>query len=414
MAGKIDKAHTHFLRAVDSKEWELWTFSESKLSANKRAHFVRRLTTPSEVPGEIVVALPAEYTFTFPAWLATSDRAVIPEILHLQLEKRGLLSKNSGDSIADYRVIETRDNQTLAMATILQPDFPKELAFERVKRFEPSAYTFALPQDRLIIWREQGRLTVAATRGKEPITVQILGDSELSETAALELKCIAFQLEAQRLCERFLGITLWGEFTLDECERLQRCLGLKVTRDAVPPPSLPQIRSKLLPPEVFHLHERRRRRRRIRAGIGWLAAIYVLGVLGLIGYIYWQRDVAHDLRRHLQEQEPTVAAIQETAERWRRVELAVDPKIYPVEVLYQVAGLLPHDGLRLTALEMQNGKVVIRGEASTSPAAFKFAEDIKAKPDLGMFTWQMPSPILRPDGRAEFTIEGDPKIAKID
>jgi hypothetical protein len=408
MAGKIDKSHTHLLRTVDGKEWELWTFSD-----NRGAHFVRRLSAPSEVPGEMVVALPAEYTFTFPAWLATSDRTLVPEILHLQLEKRGLLRKNSGNSVVDYRVIETRDNQTLAIATILQPEFPKELAFERVKRFEPSAYTLALPQDRLVIWREQGRLTVAATRGRDPVTVQVLGDSELSETAALELKCIAFQLEAQHLCERFLGITLWGEFTIEESERLQRHLGLKVTRDAVPPPNLPQIRSKLLPPEVSNLHERRRRRRRIRSGIIWLAAIYAIGVLGLIGYIFWERHVADQLRRHIEEQAPTVAAIQGTAEAWSKVEQAVNPKLYPVEVLYQVAGLLPHDGLRLTAVEIHNGKVAIRGEASTSPAVFKLAEDIKAKPDLRMFTWQMASPILRPDGRAEFTIEGIPKIAKI-
>jgi hypothetical protein len=408
MAGKIDKSHTHFLRAVDGKEWELWSFSE-----NKRGNFVRRLSTPSEVQGEMVVSLPAEYTFTFPAWLATSDRAVIPEILHLQLEKRGLLNKNSGESIVDYRVIETRENQTLAIATVLQPEFPKELAFERVKRFEPSAYAFVLPQDRLIIWREQGRLTVAATRGCDAVAVQVLGDRELSETAALELKCIAFQLEAQRFCERFLGITLWGEFTVEESERLQRHLGLKVTRDAVPPPDLPKVRSKLLPPEVSFLHERRRRRRRIRSAISLLAAIYVLGVLGLIGSIYWQRRVADDLRQHILAQSPTVSAIQGTAERWLQVELAVNPKLYPVEVLYQVAALLPHDGLRLTGIDIQNGKVAIRGEASTSPAAFKFAEDIKAKPDLKMFSWQMASPILRPDGRAEFTIEGDPKIAKI-
>jgi hypothetical protein len=408
MAGKIDKARTHFLRAVDGKEWELWDFAE-----NKRANFVRRLTNPSEVQGEMVVSLPAEYTFTFPAWLATSDRAVIPEILHLQLEKRGLLTKNSGDSIVDYRVLETRDSQTLAIATILQPEFPKELAFERVKRFEPSAYTFALPQDRLIIWREQSRLTVAATRGPDAITVQVLGDKELSETAALELKCIAFQLEALHLCERFLGITLWGEFTVEESERLQRHLGLKVTRDAVPPPNLPKIRSKLLPPEVSYLHEKRRRRRRIRSGIAWLAALYVLGVLGLIGYIYWQGHVANDLRQNIRQQTPTVSAIQETAERWRQIELAVNPKLYPIEVLFQVAALLPPDGLRLTALEIQNGKVAIHGEASTSPAAFKFAEDIKAKPELQMFIWQMTSPILRPDGRAEFTIQGDPKVAKI-
>ena len=294
MAGKIDKSHTQFLRAVDGEEWEHWTFTE-----NKPAHFVRRLSTPSAVAGQIVVSLPAEYTFTFPAWLATGDRAVIPEILHLQLEKRGLLSKNSGASAVDYRVIETRENQSLAIATILQPDFPKELAFERIKRFEPSAYTFDLPQDRLVIWREQGRLTVAATRGREPVTVQVLGDSELSESAALELKCIALQLGAQGLCEKFLGVTLWGEFTLEESERLQRQLGLKVTRDAVPPPNLPQIRSKLLPPEVYDLHEKRRRRQRIRSGIGWLAAVYALGVLGLIGYIYWQRQVANDLRRQI-------------------------------------------------------------------------------------------------------------------
>ena len=121
----------------------------------------------------------------------------------------------------DYRVIETRDNQTLAIATILQPEFPKELAIERVSRFEPSAYTFALPQDRLVIWREKGRLAVAATRGRDPVTVQVLGDRELSDTAALELKCIAFQLETQCLCERFLGITLWGEFSVEESDRLQ-------------------------------------------------------------------------------------------------------------------------------------------------------------------------------------------------
>jgi hypothetical protein len=189
---------------------------------------------------------------------------------------------------------------------------------------------------------------------------------------------------------------------------------LNVTHDAVPPPSLPAMRSKLLPPEVFSLHARKRRRRQIRSGIGLLAAVYILGVLGLVGYIYWQRFVADNLRRHIQDQAPTVAAIQGTAERWRQVEWAVNPKLYPVELLYQISTLLPPDGLRLTAVEIQKGNVVVRGEASTAPAAFKFAEDIKAKPELQMFNWHMPSPTLRPDGRAEFTIEGDPKFAKID
>jgi hypothetical protein len=409
MAGKIDKSQSYFLRAVDGEEWELWTFSEGK-----GPQFVRRLPAAAEAPRNTVVALPTTQTVTFPAWVATTDREAIPEILHLQLEKRGLLSKNGNESQMHYRVIETQGNRALAVATVLQPDFPAELTFERASRFEPSVYTFALPQDRLIIWREKGRLAVAATRGREPVIAQVLGDRELSDTAVAELKCIALQLQLQGLCSNLLGVHLFGNFRAEETERLQNVLGLRVTSDTVPPPNLPAARSRLLPSEVAVLHAKKRRRSRIWFGIGVLAALYVLGLAAFAGYLYWQKRVAADLQKRIRRQAPTVAAIQKTAERWRQVELAVNPKLYPVEVLYQISSLLPPDGMRLTGLEVEKGKITIRGEASTAPAAFKFSEDIKAKPELQMFNWQMPSPTLRPDGRAEFAIEGDPKFAKTD
>jgi hypothetical protein len=409
MAGKIDKSQSYFLRAVDGEEWELWTFSEGK-----GPQFVRRLPAAAEAPRNTVVALPTTQTVTFPAWVATTDREAIPEILHLQLEKRGLLSKNGNESQMHYRVIETQGNRALAVATVLQPDFPAELTFERASRFEPSVYTFALPQDRLIIWREKGRLAVAATRGREPVIAQVLGDRELSDTAVAELKCIALQLQLQGLCSNLLGVHLFGNFRAEETERLQNVLGLRVTSDTVPPPNLPAARSRLLPSEVAVLHAKKRRRSRIWFGIGVLAALYVLGLAAFAGYLYWQKRVAANLQKRIRQQAPTVAAIQKTAERWRQVELAVNPKLFPVELLYQISSLLPPDGMRLTGLEVEKGKITIRGEASTAPAAFKFSEDIKAKPELQMFNWQMPSPTLRPDGRAEFAIEGDPKFAKTD
>ena len=409
MAGKIEKSQSYFLRAVDGEEWELWAFSEGK-----RPQFVRRLPAPAEVPGNTIVALPAQQTVTFPAWIATIDDKVIPEILHLQLEKRGLLSKNGSGSLMDYRIIETRDNRALTVATVLQPDFPEELTFERASRFEPSVYTYALPQDRLVIWRERGRLAVAATRGKEPLIAQVLGDRELSETAVTELKCILLQLQLQGFCSTILGVHLWGNFSAEEADRLQKMLGLRVTYDPVPPPNLPAVRSSLLPPEVSILHAKRRRRSQVWSSVGLVAALYLLGITAFAGYLYWQKQVAGKLREQIEKQAPTVAAIQKTAEQWRQVEEAVNPALYPVEVLYQVSGLLPPDGMRLTSFEVEKGKVTLRGEASTAPAAFKFAEDIKAKPELQIFNWQMPSPTLRPDGRAEFAIEGDPKFAKTD
>jgi hypothetical protein len=408
MAGTVGKSQNYFLRAAGD-EWELWSFPEAK-----PAQFLRRLEKPGEVPGEAIVSLPAQRTISFPAWLGTGDRALIAGMLQLQLEQRGLVGRNNGAAGMDFRVVESRDNQTLAVATILQSEFPEELTFERAKRFEPSALTLPLPQDRLVIWREKQHLVVSATRGPDPVIYQVLGDREITEAVALELKCITIQLEAERLCERLQGVTLWGDFTSEEVDRLKSALGLSVARDAMPPPVLPKDRSTLLPAGVAALHARKRRRGRIRGLILAVAALYILLVAALGACIAWQTFAIRNLQRELTGQNPTVSAIEETADRWRRVEWAVNPKLFPVELLFQISGLLPPDGLRLTGMDLEKGKVMIKGEASTAPGAFKFAEDIKANPELLMFTWQMASPTLRPDGRAEFTIEGDPKNAKIE
>jgi hypothetical protein len=405
MAGEV----SYLLRPVDEEGWELWSFAE-----NKRATFVRRLANASDAPGETIVALPVRQTLSFPTWLATGDKTLVPEMLRLQLEQRGLLGKQNNGSSLEVRIIENHENESLAIASVLQPGFPKELTFERAVRFEPAPFTFALPQDRLIVWRENGRLAMAVTRGQNAVHFQGLSDRDLSEAIVREIKCALLQLEASRVCGRLRGATLWGNFSDDEVNRLQRVTGLKAHRDAVPPPILPAVASKLVPPEVEVLHGRKRRRKQIRLAVLAILSLYFLGVLALVAHLGWLRMEAGWIRQRLDGQKPTVAAIQSTADRWRRVEWAVNPKIYAVELLNQVAALLPPDGLRLTDFELQKGKVSIRGEASTAPAAFKFAEDIKAAPDLQMFDWQMPSPQLRPDGRANFTIEGDPKVAKID
>jgi hypothetical protein len=257
-------------------------------------------------------------------------------------------------------------------------------------------------------------LVVSATRGPDPIIYQVLGNREITEAVALELKCITIQLESEHLCEQLQGVTLWGDFAPEEVNRVKNSLGVSVALEAMPAPVLPKDRSTLLPASVAALHARKRRRMRIRTLFLGVAALYVLLVAALGACIAWQTYTIRNLQSELAGQNPTVSAIQQTADRWRRVEWAVNPKLFPVELLFQISGLLPPDGLRLTGMDLEKGKVIIKGEASTAPGAFKFAEDIKANPDLQMFNWQMASPTLRPDGRAEFTIEGDPKNAKIE
>ena len=404
-----DRSQRSFVRCTPAEDWELWTFSNTK-----RAQFVRRIKRPADAPGETIVGLPVRQTATVASWVATSDRSLVPEILELQLEQQGLTQRNGKRSAPDIRVLETQADKSLALATVLLPELDPELAFESAVQFEQAGFTLPLPQDRLCIWREQGRLATAVTRGRNPVHLQILGETEIGPEMIHEVRCVLLHLEAQRLCQALLGIVLWGDFSDEEIERLQKGLEMRVSRESLPPPTFPTTPSKLLPTEVELLHARRRRRRRTQRLLLAAAAVYLAAIAGLVGYIAWQKFQLSQLRNQLAAELPTVQAIQATADEWKKVEWAVDPQLYPVEILHQIATLIPAQGLRLTAFEIAKGKLSIRGESSGAAAAFKLAEDIKASPKLKLFRWQMRSPSLRPDGRAEFTIEGDPKIAKID
>jgi hypothetical protein len=407
MAGKIERGQVSLVRCMNGS-WELWNFP-----ASKRAQFVRRIDSPKAVAGHIVVALPLRQTVSYATWVPTVDRQVVPEMVQLQLEKRGLVQRQS-DSSLDVRILEVQEERSLALAIVLLPELAPELAIENAVRFEPEPFTLPLPQDRLVVWRERQRLAVTISRGRDPIHFQVLSAEEVSDESVNEIRCILLQLESQHMINDLLGLAIWGDFTDDEVERLQQGLALKTFRESVPPPSLPATPSRLVPPQVSVLHEKARRRRRVRRFIALAAGAYLLGILAFIAYIFWQQNRITQLQNQLSAELPTVSAVQGTADQWRKVEWAVDPKLYAVELLHQVADLLPAQGMRLTSFQIEKGKVIIHGEASTAAAAFKFNEDIKQNAALKLFRWDMKSPSLRPDGRAEFIIEGEPTVAKVE
>jgi hypothetical protein len=408
MAGKVERGQISLVRCMNGN-WELWNFP-----ASRRAQFVRRIESPKSVGGQVVVALPLRQTVSYATWVPTVDKQVVPEMVQLQLEKRGLVQRQSIASSLDVRILEVQEERSLVLATVLLPDLAPELAVENAVRFEPEPFTLPLPQDRLMVWRERQRLAVTISRGRDPIHFQVLSAEEVSDESVNEIRCILLQLESQHMINELLGLAIWGDFTDEEVERLQHGLALKTFRESLPPPSLPATPSKLLPLQVSVLHEKARRRRRIRRIIAAAVGVYLLGILTIIGYIFWQQNRIAQLQDQLDAERPTVTAIQGTADQWHKVEWAVDPKLYAVELLHQVADLLPPQGMRLTAFQIEKGKLILRGEASTAAAAFKFDEDIKQNAALKLFRWDMKSPSLRPDGRAEFIIEGEPSVAKVE
>src|ERR1700752_4717713 len=99
MAGKKEHGQLSLVRFVNGN-WELWNFP-----ASRRAQFVRRIESPKSVGGQVVVALPLRQTVSYATWVPTVDKQVVPEMVQLQLEKRGLVQRQSIASSLDVRVL---------------------------------------------------------------------------------------------------------------------------------------------------------------------------------------------------------------------------------------------------------------------------------------------------------------------
>src|SRR3984893_11809733 len=300
-----DRSQRSFVRCTPAEDWELWTFSNTK-----RPQFIRQIKRPAAAPGRVIVGLPVTQTVATATCVATGDRALVPEIVELQLEQQGLIQRNGKRSAPDIRVLETQADKSLALATVLLPDLDQELAFESAVQFEPAGFTLPLPQDRLCIWREQGRIATAVTRGRNPVHLQIVGETEIGPEMIHEVRCALLHLEAQRLCGTLLGIVLWGDFSDEEVHQWQKGLELRVSRESLPPPTFPATPSKLLPSEVGVLHARRARRRRIQRVLLAAAAVYPGAIGGLGGSFGWEKFQVSQTRRQLGAAFPAVQEAQ--------------------------------------------------------------------------------------------------------
>jgi hypothetical protein len=89
---------------------------------------------------------------------------------------------------------------------------------------------------------------------------------------------------------------------------------------------------------------------------------------------------------------------------WRDLLPALDPKLYPLEVLFQVAAALPEDGVRLTLFQMSPREVMINGEVTSIPVALRFQEAVTQNQDLAeFFDWT--SDQVVPTGKSNFKFQ---------
>jgi len=360
-----------------------------------------------------IVALPADMVLVLSRWFQTTDDSVLPEMVQIFLDRQGLIPREEGGKSFSSSTVLREENRTLVAVRLLGAQIPASLCQPQVERFEINADLHSLVPEGLSLWREEGRLVAAFSRGGVLIHLQSFHEASLGETVAIELLCTRLQLQTEEILGLEFAVSLLGEFSAEEIALVETIVGVEPGVLSFGVPVLPARASDLTPPQVELQRKKIRDRQRLERILLGAAGLYVILLLALILNVAWLTHNNGRLRKAITANQPLVATIQETDARWKALEAAINPAIYPVEVLFQAASLLPDDGVRFTLFEENDNRVSIRGEANSAAAAFKLVEAIKAKIELNYFDWEMPKPNILPNDKAEFQIQGEPPNAPV-
>jgi len=123
--------------------------------------------------------------------------------------------------------------------------------------------------------------------------------------------------------------------------------------------------------------------------------------------IEWREARLDAALAQISTQQPEIEIVREAQANWAEMEPAIDPDLYPAEIFHQVVSLLPPEGIRLKEFQIDGGKLVVAGEATTVNHALGFKDKLAACEPLQRYAWNFPVPRIRDeDNRAEFRAVG--------
>ena len=357
-----------------------------------------------------VYGFPITAAFSIPIWALTDDEELLDSVVDMQLEKVGMKPEAIAGKLVDYNVVDREENQTLTLATVLDPSFEHELPKGGATYFEASPALFYMPESQIVIWKELGKLVVAVTRRDNLVYFQGLTGSHVDATVVHELNCLMMQLGMQNVVEEINGITLWTDDVEDGADGLlEEAFECRVHRAEKPVPVLPLEYSTLLPTEVALDRIEAKKRQKIKNGLMIVGLIYcAIAAFFVVRYLIdWKKT--DGLRQEAASKQKYFDLVPKVQEMWGVSALTMDVEMYPIETFKNtVEPLLRMDQVQLETFNITTDKVMITGRAKDAAMAISYQQKVKDHELLQHFEWKMPSPTPdRRTGTARFQINGE-------
>ncbi|MDX2080797.1 MAG: PilN domain-containing protein [Terrimicrobiaceae bacterium] len=379
--------------------WELWKFNGKGAPAMEENPDRRSLAQTQH----LLVALPARDVLSVPIWI--SSEADPAEMAELELSSRHLLRRNAAPHALP---LESKDGRSLVLAIATADDALAAPYFAPARQFDIAARLWDPGSADLLVWRELGELCFAFVRSGKCVFFSGSGEPTPGPAFCGAVSRTALRLKAEGVLDRMpVALRLIGAFTDDEKSALAGGLRVQIDHSAeIPPPRLPESAIDAAPPAAMAEATRRTTRKRLFA-VGLAGgAVYLAAVALLAGSLAWQNLQLAGLRNAAAQDAPKAESARQDVAEWREFRQAFDPGTFALDQLAAVAQALPGEQVRLTQFSLDNGRLLVTGEAADVSQAYAFFERVKASPDLQDYDWTNRQPQLAGKSKVRFEMEG--------
>lgn len=387
--------------------WEFWKFPPKGDPVCEMAPSEKSLASAQN----LTLALPVRDVVAVPLWIAAE--ADPRELAELELTSRHLLRRNAA---VHALPLFSREGRSLILAIGTADEAISSPYFTKARRFEISARLWKTGGADALLWRELGQLCFAFCSGDRVIYFSATGETTTGPAFAGIISRAALRLKAEGVLDRLpASLRLLGTFSEEERESLAHTFHADIEHLAErPAPVLPSPVSNPAPPSATAAELQRISRRKF-AGILMVGGLIYLALVGVLaGDLVWQSLQLSQLRNEAAKSAPAAEAAQKVVTEWQEFRPAIDPDVFALDLLAAVAAEIPGERVRLTQFTLDNGRLLVTGEAADVAQAYQFSERVQASPKLQDFDWTSRQPQLAGKSKVRFEMEGIRPDAKTD
>ncbi len=383
--------------------WELWLFPQKEAPKVERNPGLK----PVGAAPRLLLALPTRSVMAVPLWVAEQGDPC--ELAELELSSRHLVRRDS--EIRAIRM-DAAEGRMLILAVAVGDDSPAAEYFSKARFFDIPANLLDPGTADVVIWREFGDLVFAFYQKGRCVYFSASGESSPGPALCGLIVRTALRLRAEQVIGGLPStVRMIGEFSKEERQALGSGL-LSTVEQVVPtPPKIPAVPAEIVPPAARRARERRRGTKKMAVfGLAGLAAyLVILAVLG--GTLLFGKLQLDELNRQVAGMAPEAEQAERLVTEWKEYQEAVHPQHFALDQLAAVASELPGDQVRLTQFTLENGRLILAGEAADISEAYAFLERVKKSPVLQDYDWTARQPQIA-GKKVRFEMEGARPDAK--